>query len=406
MAAPPVLSLFAGYGIELEYMIVDATSLQPLPICDRVFFDLTKKKTNELILGEVAWSNELARHVIELKANGPKDDLPALHREMQVAVSQMNAHLKKYSAMLLPTAMHPFFNPADGSLQLWQDDDSIIYNTYDRIFGCNGHGWGNVQATHLNLPFRGDEEFARLHSAVRLLLPLLPALAASSPFVEGKKGPFFDNRLHYYLANQRRFSTIIGDGIPEAISSKKEYESKILRPMYQQIAAFDTQGILQHEWLNSRAAIARFERNAVEIRILDIQECVAGDFALISAIVGALKKLCLAPGEDLSQQQGISQASLIAILQGALREGLNYAITDAEYLDVLNVNGRTIGEICASWIPENAAYRDTYMKILRRGNLAQEILRNCGESPEHQSLLATYSKIAECLEGDSLFGPS
>ena len=38
---------------------------------------------------------------------------------------------------------------------------------------------------HVNLPFADDAQFARLHAAIRLVLPLLPALAASSPIAEG-----------------------------------------------------------------------------------------------------------------------------------------------------------------------------------------------------------------------------
>ena len=30
------------------------------------------------------------------------------------------------------------------------------------------------QSTHLNLPFYDDEEFAKLHAAVRMILPILP----------------------------------------------------------------------------------------------------------------------------------------------------------------------------------------------------------------------------------------
>jgi len=34
MAERDTLGLFEGYGIEIEYMIVDAASLDPAPVCD------------------------------------------------------------------------------------------------------------------------------------------------------------------------------------------------------------------------------------------------------------------------------------------------------------------------------------------------------------------------------------
>ncbi|HAL85576.1 MAG TPA: hypothetical protein DCM31_01010, partial [Deferribacteraceae bacterium] len=37
--------------------------------------------------------------------------------------------------------------------------------------------------------------------------------------------------------------------------------------MYRDIAPYDPECILQEEWLNSRGAIARFDRKAIEIRL-------------------------------------------------------------------------------------------------------------------------------------------
>ena len=39
--------------------------------------------------------------------------------------------------------------------------------------------------------------------------------------------------------------------------------------MYRQIAPLDPDHVVQYEWLNSRGAIARFDRNAIEIRVID-----------------------------------------------------------------------------------------------------------------------------------------
>ena len=57
-----------------------------------------------------------------------------------------------------------------------------------------------------------------------------------------------------------------GRVIPEPVFDKKSYEEQIFQRIYADIAPHDPQGILQHEWLNSRGAIARFDRNAIEIR--------------------------------------------------------------------------------------------------------------------------------------------
>jgi gamma-glutamyl:cysteine ligase YbdK (ATP-grasp superfamily) len=101
----------------------------------------------------------------------------------QAEVRAIGRQLEPLGARLMPTAMHPWMNPA-AETRLWPHDQAEIYQAYDRVFGCSQHGQANLQSMHLNLPFANDAEFARLHAAVRLVLPILPALAASSPIVE------------------------------------------------------------------------------------------------------------------------------------------------------------------------------------------------------------------------------
>lgn len=63
--------LFDVYGIELEYMLVHNETFKVAPQVD----GLLTKKAGELKAdienGDIAWSNELVAHVIELKTNGP-----------------------------------------------------------------------------------------------------------------------------------------------------------------------------------------------------------------------------------------------------------------------------------------------------------------------------------------------
>jgi len=129
------------------------------------------------------------------------------------------------------------------------------------------------------LPFADDDEFARLHAAVRLVLPLIPALAASSPFADGQRMPFLDYRLEAYRCNAERVPAITGAVIPDNVYGRADYQAGVLEPMYRDIAADDPERVLQHEWLNARGAIARFDRNAIEIRLCDTQECPRADLA-------------------------------------------------------------------------------------------------------------------------------
>src|SRR5262249_20775901 len=185
------LHLCQGFGVELEYMIVDADSLHVLPVADRVLHSVAGEYVNDVERGAITWSNELALHVIELKTTEPAPHLDGLCASFEESIGEINERLAPLKGRLMPTAMHPWMEP-DREMRLWPHDYSPVYEAFNRIFDCRGHGWANLQSVHLNLPFANDKEFARLHAAVRLLLPLLPALAASSPVVEGRPTGFLD----------------------------------------------------------------------------------------------------------------------------------------------------------------------------------------------------------------------
>ncbi|WP_304247701.1 glutamate-cysteine ligase family protein [Fibrobacter succinogenes] len=178
------------------------------------------------------------------------------------SAQKANESLKSINAMLLPTAAHPFMDPAE--MKLWPYDCLDIYETYDRIFNCKGHGWANLQSTHINLSFNGDEEFGKLHGAIRALLPLIPAIAASSPFLDSKYCGFLDGRIETYRHNQEKIPSITGKVIPEAVFTYKDYEEQIFNRVKADIAPYDPEHLLNHFFLNSRGAIARFDRGACE----------------------------------------------------------------------------------------------------------------------------------------------
>ncbi|HET9238354.1 MAG TPA: glutamate-cysteine ligase family protein [Oligoflexus sp.] len=405
------LRLFEGYGIEMEYMIVDRQTLAVKPICDQVIEALSGEITNEISLGRINLSNELVLHVIEFKGNGPQKDLVRLASSFQSEIQRVNALLEKWNACLLPTAMHPTMDPLKDT-KIWPHGQNTIYETYNRIFDCKGHGWSNLQSVHINLPFADDAEFAKLHAAIRIALPLLPGLAASSPVVEGKITGIHDNRLNFYSQNQKRIPSIIGDIIPEAVFTQKDYEEKILRRIERDIQPFDSEGILEGEWLNSRGAIARFERNAIEIRVLDIQECVAADFAVIGLVVSLVKSLVDERWMPLSEQKAAHEKELQKTFMGALRDGGAFEVNDPFLL-------RCFGQkkplslqslwrhIFAQLVNEDyqvkhfAEQADT---LLQKGTLSHRILKKLPALPAPQDIHRTWQTLAASLNEGTFYG--
>ena len=326
-----VLRLFQGFGVELEYMIVDRQTLDVRPIADQVLHRIAGAYVCEVERGEIAWSNELALHVIELKTNGPAPSLTPLPEMFQQHVQQINMLLVPEDACLMPTAMHPWMDPWQ-ELRLWPHEYNPIYEAYHRIFDCRGHGWANLQSVHLNLPFAGDDEFGQLHAAIRLLIPLLPALAASSPVVERRLTGLQDNRMEVYRHNSQRIPSVTGAVVPEPVYTRADYERDILQKMYDDVAPFDPEVTLRHEWLNSRGAIARFDRSTIEIRVLDVQECPMADLAICAIVSETLHALTRQRWTATAQQQALATESLAHLLLASIRDAERSVIDDAAFL--------------------------------------------------------------------------
>ncbi len=234
--------LFTRFGVELEYMVVDRDSLAVRPVVDTLLREIaalpgasvesesepgfpdevalgredvttnpagTGARTNPpsapLPLGGsvqaaapegpdhvgISLGNELAAHVVELKVSQPSPTLRGLSQAFHAALQRLGPLLEKHNCMLLPTGMHPTMDP-DREMKLWPHGNKEVYEAFNRIFDCRGHGWANLQACHINLPFGdgdlGDErgEFGRLHAAIRAILPILPALSSSSPLMDAR----------------------------------------------------------------------------------------------------------------------------------------------------------------------------------------------------------------------------
>lgn len=395
------LHLFEGFGIELEYMIVDRTKLDVLPVSDRVLEAVAGRIESEVEVGALAWSNELVLHVIELKTNGPAPALEPLAGFFQADVRRIDAILEPLGGRLMPTAMHPWMDPLRET-RLWTHEYSAVYDAFDRIFGCKGHGWSNLQSMHVNLPFHGDDEFGRLHAAIRLVLPILPALSAASPIVERQRSEFLDHRLDAYRKNSARIPSVTGRVVPEPVFTRRDYETQILERIYADLAPFDPEGVLRYEFANARGAIARFDRDAIEIRVLDMQECPQADLAIAGATVALLRALVGERWSSTAQQQAMPVAPLAALFDAAVRDADATHVADASYLACFGLRApMTAGEMWRRLVPQTwPAAPPALTTLLERGPLARRILSHLDTGA---SLESTYAALCDCLHTGRLF---
>lgn len=407
MSLPERLPAFAGYGLEIEYMIVDRRHLDVRPIADQLLCAGAGFPTADVVRGPMGWSNELAMHVFEVKNREPSPSLPELVDAFHAEVLEAERLLAQHDARLMPGGMHPWMDPTSET-RLWTQDRASLYACYDRIFDCRRHGWGNLQSIHLNLPFADDAQFARLHAAARLALPILPALAASSPWADKRPAGVMDNRLVMYREHQRLVPTSMGQVIPEPIASPADYQSQILAPMYREVGEYGAvrckgdAGELQHEWLNARGAIPRFERSAIEVRVLDTQECPLADLAVAAASAALIRELYDGPCADGGCE--LETGPLAAIFDACIRDADEAKIDDARYLEALGFDAspRKASELWQALVERlagrgllDALWHKPLQLILEQGPLARRIVRALDNDPGR--LLGVYQELCECL---------
>ena len=402
--------LFEVFGIELEYMLVNKTSLKVAPIVDELLVAKAGAITSDVDNGKIGWSNELVAHVVEIKTNGPTADLENLDSLFAENIFEINDLLEPLNTTLWPTASHPLMNP-ETEMKLWQHSYSKIYALYNRIFDCRGHGWSNLQSMHLNLPFYDDLEFGKLHAAVRILLPILPALCASSPIFEGKNTGFKDARMHVYKTNQKEIPEMTGKVIPEQVFNREDYFKKIFEPINNAIKPHDTEGILDHHFLNSRGAIARFDRNAIEIRVMDIQECPKADIALAILVIEVLKLLVSEELVSFEDQKTWDEDDLYEIFNEVIRDAETTLITNASYLNLFDVDKNCsagkLWEILYERVKDGISqkHRKTLEFIMKNGSLSTRILKSLDGDFSEEKFHKLYSNLGKCLLENTLFKP-
>ncbi|MBS1945663.1 MAG: glutamate--cysteine ligase, partial [Bacteroidetes bacterium] len=270
-----------------------------------------------------------------------------------------------------------------------------------------GHGWSNLQSVHLNLPFANDAVFASLHTAIRLLLPIIPALSASSPILDGKPTGFLDARMEAYLHHQERLPQLMGSLIPEAVLSEEEYYREIFAPIGKALAPFDTKGIMDHQFANSRGAIARFDRGAIEIRVVDIQECPGADLAIAQLIVETLKAMVQGRWASQYLQRAWHHNDLLKLFMKVIRRAGGATIKNRDYLLMFGLDSpeATASALWAHIFAEvggtmDAGARACITHILQHGCLAHRILARTGPKPNAQRITDVYKELAQCLQED------
>jgi gamma-glutamyl:cysteine ligase YbdK (ATP-grasp superfamily) len=369
--------------------------MQVLPIVDKVIKDFCGRIVNFVEQPYFTFGKEFQLHVMEIKANAPFKSPEVFEETMQNAVETLLDFIgRKYGAYLLGTGMHPLLKLEETGI--WPHRHRKIYNELGKIFNLKQHGWLNIQSFHLNLPYSREEKGVLLHNLLAGLCPYLPAISASSPVCEGVVSPNVDNRLYFYRMNQREVPSITGDVVPEPVSSFAQYREDVIGRYSRDLAkAGAGETILFKEWVNSRGVIFRFDRSALEVRVMDEQECVKSDVALSCFIRAALRGLIAERVEPLPYQL------LISDFNSVIAKGLN--------AKVLHPKGKTARQVCQylfNLASENAEETEKkYLWIVKKrienGNLSElireRVIKKAQRTDLKEAILNVYSTLIKCL---------
>lgn len=95
--------------------------------------------------------------------------------------------------------------------------------------------------------------------------------------------------------------------------------------------------MLRREFANARGAIARFDRGAIELRLLDIQECPAADIAVVRLVSELVRAHVQERWISYEQQRAIAVEPLHEVLLECIRTAEQTRIRERAVLDAYGI---------------------------------------------------------------------
>jgi len=199
--------------------------------------------------------------------------------------------------------------------------------------------------------------------------------------------------------------------IPESSFSQADYHKTIFDPIKKAIKPYDKDKILDKHFLNSRGAIARFDCNAIEIRLMDIQECPKADIAICSLVIAVLKALVNTEFCSLETQKQWSREDLFLIFDAAIKDAEQTQIYNQLYLNVFGLKDpSTINKVWKHLYKAvksdiHPSHYEAIELILEQGTLATRMLKAVGDDTSKARIISVYQELQACLQNNSMFQP-
>ena len=249
-------------GVEEEFSILDPQTLDMLPR----FESLRDAAATDPLLRE-AIVGELISSEVEIISGVSADIHDALARQRERR-ARLFALASSHGLALGATGTHPW---AD-----YREQPIIDTEHYRRVAeGLKYVAWrNNTFSLHVHLGVRGIDRAVRICDRLRPVLPLLLAISANSPFLDGRDTGLQSARTQSFTKSFPRC------GVPDAFGSwaaYREYIDFLLR----------TNSIVEFTqvWWSVRP---HFSFGTVEVRICDVQATAAESDALAALMVACV----------------------------------------------------------------------------------------------------------------------
>ena len=249
-------------GIEEEFAVLDAGSLDLAPR----FEELRDAAASDPVLGP-SIAGELISSEIEIRS-GRGEDFAA-------AIGAQREHRRRLFALaaergiaLGATGTHPWSD--------YREQRIIDTEHYHRVEeGLKYVAWrNNTFSLHVHVGIHGSDRAVLVCDRLRPVLPLLLAISASSPFLDGRDSGLHSARSQTFTRSFPRC------GIPSPFGSWDAYRDYIA-------FLIDTRSIVEYTqvWLSVRP---HFSFGTVEVRICDAQPSGQQSEALAALIVACV----------------------------------------------------------------------------------------------------------------------
>src|SRR3954449_9411285 len=249
-------------GIEEEWALVDPATLELVPR----FEDLRAASEDDPVLGD-AVAGELISSEIEIRS-GRGEDLAHARALQHEARRRLFARADAHGVGLGSTGTHPLSDYREQHII-----DTEHYHRVEEGLQYVAHR-NNTFALQVHVGVQGGDRAIQACDRLRPVLPLLLAISANSPFVDGRDSGLHSARTQTFTKSFPRC------GVPDPFGSWanwQDYVNLLLR----------TNSIVEYTqlWWSVRAHHAY---GTIEVRICDAQTTSGEADALIELIVGCV----------------------------------------------------------------------------------------------------------------------